>query len=117
MGDLSPHFSLHEFNTCRPGECTGTLVNPKLVCQLEELRRLCGDRPLDIVSGYRCHPCNARVGGAVGSRHLAGDACDIPRGYATVQQAEEAGFMGIGSTGPWATHVDVRSKRSRWSYD
>lgn len=116
MGDLSPNFSLAEFDTCGD-ECTGTVVDPELVCLLEALRSLCGDRPLRIISGYRCHPCNRRVGGASRSQHLSGKAADIPRGYATVEQAEAVGFGGIGSSGPWATHVDVRAWPARWSYD
>lgn len=117
MGDLSPHFSLREFSTCRSGECTGTLVDPHLVCVLEQLRSICGDRPLRIVSGYRCHPCNVRVGGADHSQHLVGRAADIPAGYATVAEAARAGFTGIGNKGAWAIHVDVRpGAPARWSY-
>lgn len=44
-------------------------------------------------------------------------AADIPSGYATVAQAEQAGFTGIGNSGPWATHVDVRPRPARWSYN
>lgn len=116
MGDLSPHFDLAEFDTCRRGECTGTVVHPDLVCFLEELRRICGGRPLRIVSGYRCHPCNARVGGVVNSQHMSGRAVDIPYGYATTEQAARAGFRGIGSRGRWAIHVDVRWNPARWQY-
>lgn len=116
MGDLSAHFSRAEF-ACR-GSSHGqhAAVSSHLIQHLERLRAICGNRPLRIVSGVRCVPHNRSVGGVSGSRHLYGDAADIPEGYATVQQAERAGFTGIGNRGPWAIHVDVRPQRARWSY-
>lgn len=117
MGDLSPHFSLAEFATCKKTDgCTGTLVSPRLICCLENLRRIVGNKPLHIISGYRCHRCNERVGGATRSRHMVGEAVDIPRGYCTTAQAEEAGFSGIGTKGGLPVHLDVRPKRARWTY-
>lgn len=117
MGDISPNFSLAEFSTCGRGECDRTYVDPVLLCCLEGLRKICGGRPLNIISGYRCPRCNKRVGGATASRHLTGQAADIPYGYATVAQAREAGFRGIGTRGRFATHVDVRPTDAQWSYD
>lgn len=119
MGDLSPHFQTVEFR-CRgegqPGHPPHPVkTNRHLVDHLEELRKLIG-RPLYIVSGHRCAWWNERVGGASQSRHMVGDAADIPRGYATVEQAEAAGFTGIGNSGRWAIHVDVRPTPARWSY-
>lgn len=114
MGDLSPHFSRHEFD-CRDG----SRANPdaRLIEALERLRAICGNRPLRIVSGYRSPAYNKRVGGAPRSQHLVNRAADIPSGYATVAQARQAGFRGIGSSGVWATHVDVRSGGiARWEY-
>jgi zinc D-Ala-D-Ala carboxypeptidase len=115
MGDLSRHFSRSEFRDRRTGE----LVEPpcRLLVSLELLRLMCGGTPLRIVSGYRSPSTNAEVGGAPDSRHLHGDAADIPGGYATVAQAEDAGFDGIGESGGWAIHVDVRGHAARWSYD
>lgn len=114
MGDLSPHFSRREFD-CRDG--TRANPHPKLIAALERLRELVGGRPLRIVSGYRSPAYNARVGGAAQSQHVRNTAADIPRGYATVAQAEAAGFTGIGSSGPYAVHVDVRARKARWKYD
>ncbi len=88
---------------------------PLLVCHLEVLRALVG-RPLRIISGYRCHPCNVRVGGAERSRHLRGEAVDIPRDYCTVAQAEAAGFTGIGTKNGAPVHLDVRAQPARWEY-
>lgn len=112
MGDLSPHFSRWEF-ACR--HCGRAEVDQHLVDHLEVLRVLKGG-PLRIVSGFRCPAHNASVGGARASRHLRGDAADIPAGYATVDDAERAGFTGIGQRGKWAVHVDVRPGRARWLY-
>lgn len=119
MGNLSPHFSLSEF-TCHGGRRPGhpshmTTVSPHLVAHLEDLRRIVG-RPLPIVSGHRCPWWNRRVGGAARSQHLTGTGADIPPGYATVAQAELAGFKGIGRKGSWAVHVDVRASKARWEY-
>lgn len=114
MGDLSPHFSRIEFQDRRTGE----LVGPpqELVECLEHLRRTCGGTPLRIVSGYRSRTTNTAVGGAANSRHMVGDAVDIPAGYATVTEAEHCGFRGIGITGQWATHLDLRPDPARWHY-
>lgn len=112
MGDLSPHFSTAEFRDRRTGEVK---VDPELVQRLEKLRALVG-RPLRIVSGYRSPSTNKAVGGARYSQHLYGRAVDIPYGYATVPQAELAGFRGIGRRDRFAVHVDVRRNRARWVY-
>lgn len=110
---LSPHFVEREF-ACK--HCGAARVSPHLVQHLERLRAAVG-RPLHVVSGYRCPTHNRAVGGASRSRHLMGDAADLAFGYATVAQAEAAGFTGIGRRGPYAVHVDVRPGRpARWSY-
>lgn len=117
MGDLSAHFSRREFATCRRGECPSTVVELNLVAMLERLRSLAGDRPLRIVSGYRCEACNKRSGGAKKSQHLYGRAADIPSGYATLAQARAAGARGVGTKGRWAIHVDVRpGPLATWTY-
>jgi uncharacterized protein YcbK (DUF882 family) len=113
MGDLSPHFSRWEFDSRDGARAT---PHPTLIAALERLRAIVG-RPLAIVSGYRSPAHNKRVGGAPKSQHLVNRAADIPSGYATVEQAARAGFTGIGSAGPWAIHVDVRTTgRARWRY-
>lgn len=47
---------------------------------------------------------------------MFGTAADIPEGYATEDEAERAGFRGIGTRGKWAIHVDVRPTHARWRY-
>ncbi len=120
MGDLSKHFSRVEFR-CRGEGMAGhrahdTLVDPHLVDHLEKLRAIAGGLPIRILSGHRCRWHNERVGGAAGSQHVKGTAADIPAGCATVAEAEAAGFTGIGSSGAWAVHVDVRPFPDRWLY-
>ncbi len=84
---------------------------------LERLRRIRGGRPLRLISGYRTRTHNAAIGGKPFSQHLQGAAADIPSGYATTAEAERAGFVGIGSRGGWAVHVDVRrGPPARWAY-
>lgn len=114
MGDLSAHFSAREFR-CR--HC-GLVVGPdrRLLEVLERIRGLTG-RPLILISGTRCRTHNARVGGAPRSQHLLGTAADIRPGIVTGDQAVELGATGVGTTGTWATHVDVRrGPVTRWRY-
>lgn len=63
---------------------------------------------MPIFSGHRCPETNQAVGGACHSRHIEGDAADIPAGFATRAQAQAAGATGIGMRGKWCVHVDVR---------
>jgi uncharacterized protein YcbK (DUF882 family) len=92
-------------------------VHPDLLDALERLRTAAGDRHLRIISGFRTPAKNASVGGAPQSQHLLGRAADVPFGYATVGEAVQAGFVGIGSRGGWAVHVDVRlGPSARWTY-
>lgn len=107
MGDLSPHFSSWEFRSR-----DGSYKRPPatFIAKLEALRRRIG-RPLPILSGYRSPADNRRVGGARSSRHLVGDAADIPVGLVHVDQAVGAGFTGIGVRDGWVVHVDERPRR------
>lgn len=114
MGDLSAHFDSSEF----ADRSTGHRLPPPadLVQVLERIRAL-RPGPLQIVSGHRCCEHNAAIGGANRSRHIYGDAADIPPGRATPQEAFDAGAVGVGVDGEWAVHVDVRpGDRVRWEY-
>ncbi len=112
MGDLSEHFSRHEF-AC--SHCDALVhIDHGLIRVLEQIRALTGD-PLPIVSGYRCPRHNSAVGGKPQSQHLLGRAADIPRGRATEEQAVMAGARGTGTKAGWVIHVDPRlGPRARW---
>lgn len=115
MGDLTEHFSSAEFVDRRTGCCP--LPQPRLLEVLETIRAVQG-RALVIVSGHRCPSTNRAVGGAPHSRHLYGDAADIPAGHATVAEALAAGATGVGERDGWAVHVDVRpGDPVTWRYD
>lgn len=108
MGDLSPHFSRYEFRDRRTGFIPE--VDPYFIGRLEDLRRLIGNRPLPIISGWRSWLTNLRVRGARRSQHRIRPcrAGDIPSGIATVDQAKRAGFTGIGHRNGWVVHLDTR---------
>lgn len=105
MGDLSPHFDSSEFRDHRDHSLKGP--SPRLIELLERIRAAI-ERPLPIVSGYRSEATNRRVGGARNSRHLLGEAADIPSGLVSVSTAVAAGAGGIGVCGLWVVHVDCR---------
>ncbi len=77
MGDLSKHFSTREFK-CPCGECE-TVVDPRLVSALEQVRRGLGVKiQISKGGGYRCRDYNKKIGGASRSAHITGEAADIP---------------------------------------
>lgn len=112
-GRLSRHFTAAEF---RCSHCHAAVVTPQLIRTLEYVRAHI-NKPLPIVSGYRCPIHNAAVGGAENSQHMYGTAADIPLGLVTPAVAAHAGAVGIGVQGEWVRHLDVRDgPRARWSY-
>lgn len=118
---VSEHFVSTEFDCHGSGCCSQTVVNEKLIEYLEKIRSHF-NAPITITSPYRCPTHNARIGGAVGSRHSKGDAADIvvkgvaPRDVA--KYAESIGIMGIGlyetSSDGHFVHIDTRDKKSFW---
>lgn len=115
MGDLSKHFSRHEF-ACKCG-CGFATVDYELLVILEKLREHL-QQPITIVSGCRCSAHNAAVGGARDSQHMKGRAADIQvalspelvHGHlATIYR----GRYGLGKY-PTFTHIDTRSGHARW---
>ena len=118
---VSEHFDSTEFDCHGSGCCSRTIINEKLIEYLEQIRSHFNS-PITITSPYRCQIHNSRVGGAVGSRHSKGDACDIvvknvaPRTVA--QYAESIGILGIGlyetSSDGHFVHIDARDYKSFW---
>lgn len=118
MGDLSKHFSKAEFKCpC----CNKVVVSSQLIEALEKMRTLI-DKPIKVVSGYRCPAHNAGVGGTLNSRHVLGQAADIRidgmdvwRIYALAEQIRTFQLGGIGVYPQQNfVHVDVRTQRARW---
>lgn len=108
MTKLSAHFTLAEFKCKGKEPCQTIPPPPKLLLVLEDIRYHAGGRPLPIKSGYRCERHNDAVGGAFASQHLLGTAADIPPGFVDEAGARRAGATGIGLSGQWVVHVDVR---------
>lgn len=112
---LSDHFSTTEFDcNCNYNNCTITYIDMDLVEQLEEKRNK-WNKPVTVISGFRCVNYNKKVGGKKGSQHLIGKAADIivddikPKDVAK----ECESFDGLGRYKNF-THVDVRGYKARW---
>lgn len=118
---LSENFNSLEFDCHGSGCCSETIINPKLVEYVQEIRDHFG-KSITVTSGYRCPVHNKRIGGATGSRHSKGDAADIvvsgvaPREVA--KYAESIGIKGIGlyetNADGHFTHIDTRDVKSFW---
>lgn len=114
MGDLSPHFSKHEF-LCKDGSESD--IDPRLIEMLERVRAHF-DCPVVITSGYRSPDYNRRVGGAKNSYHVKGMAADIKVKGVTPREVfafcdREFPNGGVGRY-PSFTHLDCRGYKARW---
>lgn len=132
MGDLSKHFSRHEFQCtgCRGRPCSQghnagkgfSVVDAQLLEILEHLRAHFG-RSITVNSGFRCEARNAVVGGASKSKHLHGMAADIVVSgispdavYRYLDGVYNGGKGWPGGLGRYQTftHVDTRPYRERF---
>ncbi len=115
------HFTAAEF-AC---PCCGYLVASaglaSLLDALETIRAQV-NRPVRIVSGYRCPPHNRAVGGAANSRHMHGDAADVYVEGVTpaqlraivIKHCPEIHGIGVGQT---KFHIDARpGPLTEWVY-
>ena len=119
MGDLSKHFSIHEF-ACGCG-CGFNAPDPELLHRLELARKDAGI-PFFITSGCRCEKHNKDVGGAINSAHVTGCAVDIQSHHGTHRYVLVRSLMrfftriGIGKN---FIHVDcdeTKPSPSMWVY-
>ena len=91
-------------------------MRPRLLACLEVLRAV-HRKPILIVSGYRCPVHNSAIGGAPDSQHMYASAVDVLPGTCTLDEAVNAGFIGIGTKNGVPVHLDVRDgKPVRWTY-
>lgn len=122
MGDITAHFSRHEFDchdgTPYPGAWLTTRLTP--LCEaLEVIREVaCEGHPIVILCGFRTRAYNAHTPGAAPqSRHVQGDAADItcyavpPKAlWERVRALALAGRIDLGGLGRYDNriHVDRR---------
>lgn len=118
--NLSANFKVKEF-ACKDGS-DYLLIDTELVKLLQKVREHFG-KPITINSAYRNTTYNKKVGGASNSQHVLGYAADIvvkgvkPKEVATYVESIMPNSGGIGEYGGCKgefTHVDTRTKRSRW---
>lgn len=121
---LSKNFSLPEFAS-KDGADFPESVKANLAIlavQLQALRDHFG-KPIEILSGYRSAEHNLKIGGALKSFHVTGQAADIkvegvtPRQvFDAIEELIAAGKMKQGGLGLYASwvHYDTRGKRIRW---
>lgn len=112
-GTMSEHFSFHEA-ACKCGgryrNCLGAWPTRESVQRLERLRRQYYPSGLQPVSWSRCTGHNTAVGGARSSRHLKGDAIDVPHivPAGRIVRLRQFGGIGIARSDGCASHVDCR---------
>lgn len=109
-GTASAHFSFVEWRCTCGGyysSCERIKLNRNLLASLEVYRANFG--AVHVVSGYRCPSRNKAVGGATGSQHLYGAACDVAGPDKDRVRALKR-FAGIGyqASTDYCKHVDRR---------
>jgi len=117
---LSPHFRLAEFlhDGSMEGVTLDVIENLRaLANELEGVRKLLGDKPIHIDSGFRTEEHNRAVGGVKGSQHLYGKAADIVVTEVPPHKVQKALADWPGGMGSYTnfTHLDIRGFRARWS--
>jgi len=111
------HYDYEEF-ACK---CCRQIKDKKKIFQLAEMLeklRLLWNKPIQVISGYRCEKHNNKVSGAKKSQHLISTAADIIiKGVSpeeVAKAAKDLGFKGVG-TYKIFTHVDLREgRRATW---
>jgi uncharacterized protein YcbK (DUF882 family) len=87
-----------------------------LAKEFEEIRSLCGGKPITVLSAYRTPEYNRQIGGAALSQHVQGRALDLSKARVGVEKlwnvskavARERGVIrGLGRY-PWGVHIDTR---------
>lgn len=94
--NLTPHFTLEELTHSQQAvraridntpDRNALLNLTEMASLLESVRKLLGEYPINISSGYRCNKLNTLIGGSKSSQHLQGLAVDfICPGYGTPKE-------------------------------
>ena len=117
----SRYFKRIEF-ACKCG-CGDAQINLALLPVLDDVREHFG-APVVVNSGKRCKKHNQKVGGAKNSVHMTGKAADVRfqsnsktpvSALHQILLEKYPDKYGIASADSF-THIDVRPKKSRWSY-
>ena len=125
---LTQHFALHEWEqparhgfpvAAYPMQWIFDRLIP-LAKFMEVGRERLGGHPWTIVSGYRTHEYNARIGGAEDSQHMHGRAADIvvqdiPPGqvFELMRELDRSGEIRFGGLGLYVgfVHIDIRPRK------
>lgn len=88
---------------------------------MEDIRKMYGNKPIQVNSWYRDPAYNSAIGGASMSRHMEGDAVDFVVPGVSCFDVYARLDSWWGSKGGLAssskfTHIDVRGYWSRWDY-
>lgn len=116
---LTAHFNVSEFR-CKCGGNHDTLIDDKLVQNLEQLYKALDCSKIIVNSGYRCTTHDKKVGGNGSGQHTKGTAADIVcydkagkkiSSKIVCCAAQDIGFTGIANIDSTytAAHVDTRS--------
>lgn len=110
-GTASANFSFLEVQCrCRGKYSTCRRVHfARRTFQMLERYRAKSQKPLTVVSGYRCPSHNKAVGGSATSRHPAGLAADVPPKFsvATVTSWQVATHIGYSPSLKKVVHIDL----------
>lgn len=125
---LTKHFTLEDLNPLGLPLTAAIRANLLLLAKsLEDIRRILGNRPISITSGYRSRAVELEHNRTGNSRHTLGEAADIVVKGLTPKMVQRAlefwpGGMGYGKT---FTHIDIRhlstlrptaQRKARWYY-
>ena len=84
----APNFQIGEF--IKDSTLTSAIVDPLMVQHVQDARSRYGVMSLN--SGYRTPAYNSSIGGATFSRHMYGDAVDVPASSSSVWSALNSAF-------------------------
>lgn len=122
---LTPHFGKKEFaSKDGAGMPEEVWQNIRILAtQAEIIREALGNKPMNVLSGFRSEAHNTKVGGKKNSQHLLGKAFDIsvpgvsPKKVAdTIEKLIKDKKILQGGVGRYDTftHYDIRGEKARW---